>query len=338
MNLERNAVTDQSLQINFDNYAKSSTSERRFVHLTQPVESGMDKTASMFDISQMISFARIGLSAFSYKKNSCPANVTATGVQVRLDFEAWPSSKTLEYILESNIGHISSPTIISEYTSFSVVFGKTDVVELDFILESISSQYWETSCYSVDGEQIPDQIVTLDGDTTLRTDIPIFGVLRITGKKIGARHRVTHTLIKSVPFRPESIPDADLPEIEDKTQEETADVYWGYTDVVTWDNEPVDPLDSINLSGLSITNLQITIRARWVDTEGNEQSESMSLTIPQCVKDLLSMCDGEGEEGNIGVDFCKKYHGKSYDVVYYSTCSGNVLQKRTVTPDDDWCI
>ena len=324
---------DQSLQINLIGESKTATVARKWVHLTQPIESGMDKTASMFDLAQMVARARSGQSAFTYKKNNCPAGISDTSVNVRLDFEAWPSFPTLAYTLSSNIGEISPPTIIEEYTEFSLVFGMTDAVELDFILKDITS-YWETGCYDKDWKPLVDKPVpTMDGLTTVRTDLVIFGVVRIRGRKIGARHRLTAKLLKSYPIRP----DAPLPEegISNADLEE----YWAYTDVDTWNGEPVDENDTINMTGLSIENLSITITAKWINTEGEPETESMPLTIPQCIKDLLSTCDGNLElfGGDI-TNLCNLADNPSQLTVYTSGCTGEVIDERTTSDDgDSWC-
>lgn len=304
------------------------------MHLTQPVESGMDKTASMFDISQMIARARSGKSAHTYKKNGCPAGVTDTGVTVRLDFEAWPSSPMLPYTLEANIGEISPATIIEEYTEFSLIFDKTDVVELDFILESISSYAWETPCYTAVGEILPYQQIVMEGLTTIRAAQSLSGVVRIKGKKIGARHQVTHHLIKSYPVRPdEPLPDEGI--TADDLQK-----YWAYTDIATWNGQPINPDDTVNLSGLSIDNLSIVITAKWFDNNGEEASSQMRLTIPQCVQDLLSICDGNLENfgGSGDIKMCDQSDNPEQLTVYVSGCTDKVLDERSTKNDpDSWC-
>ncbi len=324
---------DQSLQINFDSNASLSR-EKRFVHLSQREESGMEKTASMFDISQMIALARIGRSAHSYKKDACPAIITDTGVNFVIEFEAWPSFPTLNYTLESNIGHVSTPIIVSEYVEFSIVFGETDTVELDFMLENLYGFNWETTCYALNGTPIGAQIVTLEGYNILKVPIPIFGVVRITGKKIGAKHSITHTLINKTPVRPTE------EELEEGIPIEDIDTYWGYTDVATWNGEVVNPLDIVNLTGLSITNLKIVITATWLNDRGEEETDKLNISIPQCIKDLLSTCgnlENVDDGGDGGTTICHKEHGANYERVYFSICSGKVLKAKTITSDDSWC-
>ena len=298
----------------------------------------MDQTASMFDVAQMIARARSGQSAFTYKKNSCAAGVDENGnVTVRLDFEAWPSFPSLDYTLEASFGFISPPEIIEEYTEFSTIFGKTDAVELDFILQDMSIAQWETGCFDLEGQPIYNQNIELDGLTTLRTDTKLFGVARIRGRKFGARHRVTTTLLKSFPVRPEN----PLP--EDGITAAMLDEYWAYTDVATWNGEPVLDTDTINATGLSLDNLEITVTARWLNSDGEEETESMRLTVPQCVKDLLAACDGDLESFGAGgsgggTKICDSDDRENHLTVYTSSCTGKVIEERTTTDDpDSWC-
>ncbi len=325
---------NHSLQTNLTALSVTETTERRWVHLTQPVESGMDKTASMFDISQMIARARSGQSAFTYKKDNCPAGVTDTGVNVRLDFEAWPSFPTLAYTLSSNIGEISAPTIIEEYTEFSLIVGMTDAVELDFILKDISVLRWETDCYDKDWKPLADTPeISMDGLTTVRVEQVVFGVVRIRGTKVGARHELTTELKKSYPVRPEN----PLP--EEGIDAEDLEEYWAYTDVATCNGEPVDESETVDMTGLSLDNLEITITALWLNTAGKEESETMRLEIPQCIKDLLSACDGNLENfGGEGTSICDLSDNPERLTVYTSGCTGKVLEERKSKDDPDtWC-
>lgn len=326
---------DQSLRTDLvADASKTETTARRFVRLTQPVESGMDKTASIFDLAQMIARARSGQSAVTYKKNQCPAGVTDTGVNVRLDFEAWPSLPTIAYTLFSNIGAVSPPTIIEEYTEFSLVFGMTDAVELDFMLKDITC-YWEIECYDKDWKPLMDvPLPAMDGLTTVRTDQVVFGVVRIRGKKIGARHRLTAQLKKSYPVRP----DGPIP--EEGISNEDLEKYWAYTDVATWNGEPVDEQDTVDMTGLSLTNLEIIITVKWKNTEGREETGTMPLTIPQCIKDLLAVCDGDLEKfgGDDEIGICNLADNPEQLTVYVSGCSGEEIAVRnTGNNPDDWC-
>lgn len=325
-------MTDQSLQINLSDDALI-TRQLRWVHLTQPVEDGMDKTASMFDLAQMVAFARSGKSAFTYKRNECTAGIDGDGnVNVRIDFESWPSFPGLKHTISSSFGNVSLPTIIEEYTEFSIIFGKTDAVELDFILKDITAIYWESDCCDLEGQLLLDQPIELDGLTTLRTDQPIFGVARIRGTKVGARHTLTAKLIKAYPIRP------DTPLPEEGITNDMLEEYWAYTDVATWNGEPVDETETVDMTGLSLDNLSITVKATWKNDVGEDESESMRLTIPQCVKDLLSTCGDNLEAFGGGISICKIGHEPDHLTVYVSTCSNKVIEERNTRDDpNSWC-
>lgn len=338
----------ESLQTNITSDAEDD-GYRRFVNLTQLEETGMDKTASMFDIAQMIAIARSGHSAHLYKKDACPAGVTDTGVNVRLVFESWPSALDFDYTLSSNIGVISPPTVLEEYTEFSIKFDKTNFVRLDFVLKSIESYEWETPCFASDGSTLPTQVLRLEDLSILHVDATIWGVVRIKGKKIGAMHELSHTLIKSYPDKP----DEPLPE-EGITAEDLGE-YWGLTDVETWNGEPVNQDDTVNLTGYSVENLNITVTATWIgpdpvigydyaedpedleDHEGIEEYNSLRLEIPQCVVDLLKNCDGDLDNfAGPGVGMCWPVDDQLN--VYYSGCTGKVLDVRNKKDDQDsWC-
>lgn len=330
---------DHSLQTNLVPASSSTAgSAQRWVHLSQPVESGMDKTASIYDLAQMIARAKSGRSAFTYKKNNCPAGVTDTGLNVRLDFEAFPSLPDLAHTLSANIGEVSPATLIDEYTEFSMVFEMSDVVELKFILSEITSWHWETDCYDVNWKPLSDQPeIAMDGLTTIRCEQAVFGVLRIRGKKIGARHRLTAKLLKSYPLRP------DEPMPEEGISAEDLEKYWAYTDIATWEGKPVDDLETVNMTGLSLDNLSIIITAKWINLDGEEETETMQLTIPQCIKDLLAACGGNlenfgGGAFSPGTTICDLADNPDQLTVYESGCTGKVLDERRTKDDpDSWC-
>jgi len=335
MAIVNHAVMDQtmkqSLQISLSKYTEG-TIGHRFVHLTQPIEDGMNKTASIFDISQMIERAKSGMSAHTYKKDSCPAGVTKDGVTVRLDFNSWPSYPTIKHTIYSNIGEVSPPEIIEEYTEFSLVFGMTSVVEIDFILKDITSIKWETPCYDKKGRMLFNKEVWMDGLTTVRTSEELFGVVRICGTKVGAKHTLVANIIKSYPIRP------DEPILEEGITSDMLEEYWAYTDVNTWNGEPVDENDTVDMTGLSIDNLSIVITSEWLDKDGKIATEQIGLNIPQCIQDLLSNCDGNLENStNIGTKACSS-DDQQVLTVYISSCTGKVIEERITKEDpDSWC-
>ena len=327
----------QTLPISLtDPQSGSASAERRFVNVEQIKQSEMDKTASMFDIQQMVARARGGVSAKTYRKGDCAASLKDGVLTTWFDFCVWPSSMDLPHTLIASMGNISAPTIVEEYTEFSLLFGLKDVVELDFILKEISSVRWETQCHAENGDVVPDVELTMDGLSTVRASAKIFGVARVRGKKIGAKHRLTAELIKSVPEKP------DEPVVEEGLTAEVIDEYWGYTDVATWEGvdgeEMVVPAESVNMTGLSITNLDISVTARWIGTDGEEKANTERMEVAQCVKDLLAWCEGD-VEGIVDslTDICGGPDNEEIPrIAYTSGCTGKIIE--VVSGDDDgWC-
>jgi len=97
------------------------------------------------------------------------------------------------------------------------------------------------------------------------------------------------------------------------------------------------------MTGLSLDNLSITITAKWMNADGEEESVQMPLTIPQCVTDLLSVCDGDLESFNGGIfssgtRICGDEDNDDHLTVYTSGCTGKVLDERKTKDDpDSWC-
>ena len=350
---------DQSLSISFSNdAAQTTTPDRRFVHLEQIKEDGTRKTVTMYDLRQMVYRARWGVSARTYKPPDCPAAIEGNSIVSWFDFYSWPSSLTLQHTITSSLGSVSAPQIIEKAVSFSVTFELSDVVEFDFMLSHISSWVWETPCIDADGKTVSIADVgtpTMDGLTTLRIDKPVFGVLRIQGLKKGAKHTVNVRLLKVVPVSP----DGDFPTEEEFEESEAAEhmtyqewlnQYYGYTDVVTWNNllgnYNAVPQEPVNMTGLSITNLQVIVTALWMGFDGKVKSESLRMAIPQCLQDLLSACgvdtDGDGipdcwlDCNNVLLEICKKYNIPVN--VYVSSCSGGVITAISADKDSSgWC-
>lgn len=353
-------MTEPALSLSFSNEIKQDTStpDRRFVHLEQIEEDGTKKTVTMYDLQQMVYRARWGVSARTYKPPDCPGGIEGFTIISWFDFYSWPSSLTLPHTIACSLGSVSEPQVVEVPVEFSATFELSDTIEFDFMLSRITSWTWETDCINAEGETIRDIDVgtpTMDGLTTLRIDTPIFGVLRVKGLKKGAKHTVNVRLVKIVPVRPDgSFPTEEefneSEASEHMTYQEWLNQYYGYTDAVTWanlmGNTQVVPNEPVNMTGLSITNLQVTVTALWLDHAGEVQSESLRMKIPQCLQDLLRAC-GVDTDGDGIPDFWGDYRHvvleicKGYDIpmnVYVSICSGRELL--AIKADKDfasWC-
>ena len=108
---------------------------------------------------------------------------------------------------------------------------------------------------------------------------------------------------------------------------------WGYTDIVTWigndDEEQLVPESNINMTGAKISNLNVTVTARWLDRNGEEQTESLKMEIAKCVQDALDLCDGNG--GTI-ID---PVPGEDFYIGYFSICDSDIIEVRKVKDSDD---
>lgn len=368
-------MSETSLTISFTGDSQSATVEDRFVHLEQIDDDGSRDTVSMYDIQQMVARAKAGMSARTYKLSDCAAYIDGQSVVVDFDFYVWPSSIDLLHTISSSIGEVSPPEIIDKSVEFSVTFEMSDVVEFDFMLSEITSYSWETGCYDADGQGVEPGELVIDGMTTVRIDRPVFGVVRIKAKKKGAQHSLDVRLVKYVSAGADgSAPTED--DFEESgansfyTYQEWLSTFYSYTDIYTWNG--IDPPDeSINLTGLKITSLNATVTAHWVDINGDEVTESLTMEVPQCVEDLLTMCgDGDGGDGDEdeilnpggGLDVCgdaedeckercdeqfPEDDGKRETCreacepqpnVYVSSCTGEVLDVRYPREDpDSWC-
>jgi hypothetical protein len=150
----------------------------------------------MFDIKQMVSRARSGVSALTYLKSDCQAYLSGDSIVVTFSFYVWPSSRDLQYKLSANIGELSSAIVVEDYTEFSMLFGLSNYVPLDFILTEISLLNWETPCYNSNGHEIPDVDLSVKNENVICADSELFGVARIRGRKWGRKHTLTVTLPK----------------------------------------------------------------------------------------------------------------------------------------------
>lgn len=344
---------ESSLSIPFSDTDETSGAGSRepFVHLEQIKEPQSAKTVTMTDISQMISRARMGLSARTYKPENCAGAISGDTISVWFDFYAWPSAESLPYAITASMGNISNPTVVHKPTEFSTTFELSDRIELDFIMDKIDSYAWETNCYDSDGKRIDRRPeVWLENYHTIRADRPIFGSIRVYGRKRGAKFTLTRRMVKTVPVPP----DHDVPD-EDAFHESGAGNYYSYAKwLATFFGRKNDNADDtqppVNLTGLRISNLQITVTAHYIGLDGEEKTESERLEVPQCIKDLLETCgtdtDGDGIIDSWDEDAILRNTlgicGQDDDppvIVYVSGCTRRKIGARTAGADDDgsWC-
>lgn len=348
-------LMDNSLAIPFSNNVTKSKSLLRqpFVHLEQIKQPKSAETATMTDISMMIARARTGLSARTYKPENCAGAISGDTISVWFDFYVWPSAENLPYALTSSLGNISQPKIIHKQTQFSVTFELSDKVELDFIMDDFDFSYtWETDCYNSRGVRLdkPPELV-LENYHTIRASRPVFGVARISGRKRGSEFTLTQRMVKTVPVNP----DGSLPDEEEFNNSGAGDYYTYQEWLEKFYGVPESEEDGVprwptNLTGLRISNLNVSVTAHYFGLGGKSTSETLKLEVPKCIEDLLAACgvdtDGDGIIDSWDEDAIFRSTlticGPDDDpptIVYISGCTGKVIGARSAGDDDsgDWC-
>lgn len=332
-------MSNASLAISFTaDRGLSSTADRVFVHLEQVVPNEQQNSVTMFDIQQMVSRARNGMSARTYKSPGCPAYIDGDSIVMNFDFHAWPSDPDLIYALTSGLGNITDPIVIQKQVEFSATFEMSDVVEFDFILEDIDSAEWETECYDSQGRVVDNVTVEMDGYTTLRASAVVFGVVRIIGTKRGARHTLTSRLVKSQAEPPSQQEFDDSGAGRYTTYNDFMGMYWPSSNIDSWTDvhgeEQTPPPEPVNYTGLKLTNLKVSVTAHWV-VDHEEKTDQLIIEAPQCIKDLLAVCDGDEDKILSGGDRTIR-GGSGEDLpwnVYVSGCTGNFLV--AIRPEED---
>lgn len=80
-------------------------------------------------------------------------------------------------------------------------------------------------------------------------------------------------------------------------------------------------------STYNISNLQNEITATWLDKNNETKTDILSIEFPPCVTELLSAC-GLGYDGPSWILNLRRADQDSVLLVYYSTCSGEVIGTR----------
>lgn len=346
---------DSALTISFTSAGSGSSAPRiraPFVHLEQIKQPQIAKTVTMTDIASMIARARMGISARTYKPEGCAGAISGDTISVWFEFYVWPSAKDQPYAITASLGNVENPVVVHKPTEFSKTFELSDRIELDFIMDSIESYSWETDCWDADGVRVDEKPdVYLENYHTIRASKPVFGVVRIHGKKRGNKFTLTQRMVKTVPVKPDgSEPD------EGDFNDSGAGHYYSYDEWLSKffgrrneDDDGIQP--PVNLTGLRISNLQVSVTAHYFELGGKPATETLRLEVPQCIKDLLEVCgvdtDGDGiidswDEDAIfrsTLTLCGPDDDDPPTIVYVSGCTGKKIGTRSAGDDDsgDWC-
>jgi hypothetical protein len=185
-------MTDSNLNVQL----VSSTSGDNAVTLEQDI---ITDTLSINDISQMISAARLGISASKYKNNNCPVFIGENSITVNLDFYSWPEDLYMDYNVSISQGELKNLGSIQVDKNFDTIIPAKDKLKFPYIIDDFSLD-WITPCVSDRGQlvQIPDYTFN---DNTIEFEYPIFAVIYVTGKAVGYKHSAIITVDKDPNMR-----------------------------------------------------------------------------------------------------------------------------------------
>lgn len=160
--------------------------------------------ADLFDINQMLTAARSGVSARNYVAANCDAaTVDGDKVTITLPFYVWPSSMALNYSLSVNHGEISpgKKMVLSEIDQLVAVTMQQAIV-LDYLFEGSLTK--KTPAYKRNGEQVQDITAEVDNGQIVVSD-EVFCVYRLTGYALGYEHELKMVVTKEDGYKIEDL-------------------------------------------------------------------------------------------------------------------------------------
>lgn len=269
------SYTDEFLSVSQDDFGSSSV--------------------DLKDLVQMLNLTKAGISSRKYLYEVCPyASINDDVLTVILNIYVDVSSLDLSHTISSSQGFLSDKSIVTNPTSFDLIFDHTDTAKFSSLFEGTATN--EMPFYNDYGEEIVPEVTMLEHKVNLSESAST--VLRCSGTSTGYKYTITLTL--------------------DSTPVDVVDYY---THLPTGETVP----------GYALENLDTTITVKWSDRNGVENTEELELQIPPCVEDLLNICG----DGNKLASVVLINSGESNYVVYYSTCTGKVIQKGWRTISDD---
>jgi hypothetical protein len=151
-----------------------------------PIDQG---SLSLADLNQMVSRARSGLSARTWRPSGCAATISAGEVVVETAVRAWPSAAALPYTITAALGAFSQPSALVIEREFDLLMAHTDQVELPYRCTGVSLS-WQTPCYNRFGEVTTRPALTVSEDR-ITSDAQVWGVLRVRAQAHGFSHPLT---------------------------------------------------------------------------------------------------------------------------------------------------
>jgi len=164
-----------------------------WLNITQPIVAQVKQDANLYDVQQMIAYARSGVSAQTYQKEDCPVKITGKNTAViDLPFFVFPSSMNLSFSLDAGIGTISNLKTVEEQRTISVIIPEQKEVELGFLISDYSIE-WVTPAFDGGAEVAKPTLEIVNG--VLVAEKKVFGIVEITGKAIGYKYNLSISLV-----------------------------------------------------------------------------------------------------------------------------------------------
>lgn len=174
--------------------------QQKFVTLEQEYIPKRNQFAGLYDAFKMIQLAQSGGSSFNH---NLPGNVSLEGnyFKINLNFYLWPYPENLIFqgpmMVGSERNQISLQYKFTKSKVVSKVVPMRNYITLPYSGRVISTS-WETPCYDESGKvyDVRPKIQIVNGYIIF--DKPVFGILKINTQAVGYKYKATIYVAKSV--------------------------------------------------------------------------------------------------------------------------------------------
>lgn len=247
------------------------------------------QTANYSDIVNMFMRANSGLTAFSYNRFNSMVAINKSNIIISLDFYVWVLPLDTVYSVSIPEGEISEGSLEELEKEKNVIVSLSDEYSFPYLIE-VESLDWETPCYNSLGERLVQEPSWEVDDYKIKFSEKVFGVARVKYKAKGYLHTV------KVKFP--------------KTNEGLSDI-----------KQIIDNQTNFN----SISDVNVTVVGTYVDSSGESKDELLTLELPEAITLSLEECPDFGAGSSVKVNNCKDAGKKGMTFIYYSTCTGEIL-------------
>lgn len=299
--------------------------------LEQIIPDEKKKSANIADVYNLWLTAATGRSAIKLRPDGCPVEFDGATSTIRafLGFFVWPSQPNLSFLLSSTFGRFSSPSPVSVLRSFSVMVDHSRRYALPYHMVAVNA-VWETPVFNSRNELISHRPkITVEDGLWLVFPEDCFGALRVTGLAQGFSTILELEFIKTATERPLS-------------EQEQQEWHAGPSGEII-----LSPSPSSLYESYKITDLQPVIKVSYScgeksyedeaeqdeleNTDITIDTETLNVTLPKCLEDVLSFCPGDADVANI---FCEQIPTTT---VYYNACEGTTLGETTKRDGNSYC-